>query len=133
MIDPSNVPDVSADELLARYILQKSYIRGDRSIKPNAFMPPTNLELSVTRHHSASEEDLWAVGDDVAAECDKTLYGRGDVRADVCSAQTLDVRPDPRIPDNPNHAIVCDWPDDKPTQKNIAQEIAASARFLPKP
>jgi hypothetical protein len=133
MIDPSNVPEISPDEILARYVLQNSHLRADRTIKPNAFMPPPpNLELSVTRHLSTSECDLWAIGEAVAIERKLTLYGRGDVDVKVFSRQSLSVRPDP-ISDNPNHAVVLDWPDDKPTQKNIAQEIAAVAKFVPRP
>lgn len=132
MIDPRAVPDVSADELLARFILQKSQIRLDCSIKPNAFMPPPDLELSVTRHRSANESELWTIGDDVANCRGLTLFGRGDVQAEVCVNQKLSIRAD-SVPGNPNHAIVLDWPDDKPTQKNIAQEIAARAKFTPRP
>lgn len=133
MIDPSNVPQVSSGEVLARYILQNSHLREDRSIKPNAFMPPRNLELSVTRHLSASNDELWSIGRSVAKLRDLALCGRGDVIAKAYSGQSLSVRPDPIIPSNPNHAVVFDWPDDKPKQKNIAQEIAALAKFVPRP
>jgi hypothetical protein len=34
---------------------------------------------------------------------------------------------------NRNHAHVTGWPLDKPTQKIIAQELAAAASFVPKP
>lgn len=133
MIDPSNVPEISTSEVFARYILQKSHVRADRSVKPNVFMPPPNLELSVTRHLSASDDELWLIGGNVAKVRALTLYGRGDVDAKVLSGQSLSMRPDPIIPSNPNHAIVYDWPEDKPTQKNIAQEIAAMTRYVPQP
>jgi hypothetical protein len=133
MIDPMHVPAVSADEILARYIFHQNYVRSDQSIRPNAFMPPKDLELSVTRHLSATNDELWSVGSRVAAAIGKRLHGRGDVSAATCVAQTLTVRPDPVAPDNPNHAIVCDWPEDKPAQKIIAQEISASATYVPAP
>ena len=133
MIDPENVPDVSVEETLARYILDKKHIRSDQSIRPNAFMPPVNLELSVTRHLSATDEELWSIGDGVASSRGLILYGRADVEAKVCADQSLSIRPDPIPPDNPNHAVVCDWPDEKPSQKIIAQEIAAVAKYAPRP
>jgi hypothetical protein len=37
------------------------------------------------------------------------------------------------IPANPNHAHVARWPADKPLQKAIAQEIAATARLVEPP
>jgi hypothetical protein len=134
MIDPTNVPDVAADETLARYILQRSHMRpSDRSLKPDAFMPPPDLELSVTRHLSATEDELWSVGEDVAVATGKILYGRGDVQTFVCLDHTLVVHAAPLIPDNPNHAHVMGWPTEKPAQKNIAQEIASQTAYVPKP
>ena len=134
MIDPNNVPDVAADEMLARFILQRSHIRpSDRSVKPDAFMPPSDLELSVTRHLSATEEELWSVGEDVAVATCKTLYGRGDVQTFVYLDQKLVMHAAPLIPDNPNHAHIVGWPAEKPAQKNIAQEIASKSAYVPKP
>lgn len=134
MIDPNNVPDVAAEETLARYILQRSHIRPrDRSVKPDAFMLPADLELSVTRHLSSKAEELWSVGEGVAIARGKTLYGRGDVHAFVCLNQKLVVHAAPLIPDNPNHAHIMGWPIDKPAQKNIAQEISARTIYIPKP
>lgn len=60
MIDPSNVPQVADDETLARYILQRSHIRGsDHPVKPDAFIPHPYTDLSVTRHLMATESELW--------------------------------------------------------------------------
>jgi len=51
MIDPSNVADVEPGEILARYVFARNQIRtSDNSVKPAAFMPPPDLEMSVTRH-----------------------------------------------------------------------------------
>ncbi len=132
MIDPANVPQVTINETLARYVLQSSHIRrSNQTVKPDAFIPHPHQDLSVTRHMQASEEELWGVGEAIARERDKTLYGRADISAAQCMAQHLKVAAKP-IPANPNHAEVFDWPADKPAQKIIALEIAAKAAFIAK-
>jgi hypothetical protein len=133
MIDPASVPDVGDNETLARYVLQRSHIRrSDRTVKPDAFMPPPDLQLSATRHRMATEAEIWEIGESVAAARILTLYGRGDFSVTACIDQRLGVSAAPVV-GNPNHAHVLKWPDDKAGQKSIAQEIAASATFVPKP
>jgi hypothetical protein len=133
MIDPANVPEVATDEMLARYVLHSSHIRSsNQTIKQDAFVPHPRPNLSVTRHLSATESELWTVGENVAATSGKTLYGRGDVSTTACLTQKLTVKASPTL-DNPNHADVSAWPADKPAQKIIALEIAAVAKFVPKP
>lgn len=130
MIDPEDVPPVDADESLARFILQRSYIRNDETIRPNAFIPHPHEHLSVTRHRKATEEEIWTVGQSIAVTREKTLHGRGDLRATVCLRQELRVDAKP-VAGNPNHANISNWPADKPAQKIIAQELAAKAAFVP--
>lgn len=131
MIDPAlGVPHVEADEALARYILHSNHIRrSTQTVKPDVFIPHPWPDLSVTRHLRTTEAVLWSVGEGVASATNKQLYGRADIRAAICIAQRLKVQADP-VPDNPNHANVCGWPADKPSQKIIAQEIAAAAAFV---
>jgi hypothetical protein len=133
MIDAQNVPPVEPNELLARYVVYSSHIRRSNStLKPDAFMPHPHRELSVTRHVAATVEELWSIGERVAAASGKALHGRGDVGAKVCIDQNLAVKATP-LADNPNHADVVGWPADKPAQKMIAQEIAAACRFVARP
>ena len=129
MIDPENVPAVTEDEGLARFVLNSRYVSSG-VVKQEAFIPRPYRELSVTRHLSATEEELWSVGKGVAEKQAKTLYGRADVSAAVCLLQNLVVKADP-ILDNPNHAEIGSWPVDKPGQKAIALELAAVAKFVP--
>lgn len=130
MIDADNVPEVAADEALARYVMHSSHVRrSNHTVKPDAFMPHPHRDLSVTRHLAATEDELWSLGEQVAAATAKTLYGRGDIRALVCLAQKLVVNAAP-TESNPNHADVSGWPADKPAQKIIALEIAATAVFV---
>lgn len=130
MLDPASVPEVTADELLARFIYQSSHIRpSDRTVKPNAFLPPANLLCSVTRHLQATEDELWSVGHDGARQREATLYGRADLLTGVCTRNGLPVLKAP-VQGNPNHANVTGWPSDKPAQKIIAQELAAAAALV---
>ena len=136
MLDLANVPDVDSQEMLARYVFSKSHIsREKRRIKPNAFMPPMNLELSVTRHRDTTEAEIWTIGDDTAAKTNRTLYARGDVLTATYCSQKLQVLAAPELSmNNPNHANVVGWPEnDKAAVKLIAMELAAVANFVPAP
>lgn len=129
--DTSNeLSPVSADELLARFIFQSNHIRGDHSVKQNAFIPYPRPNLSVTRHLGLAQSELWEIGQEMAESRPATLYGRADVLARLVTTRFLNVVPTatPR-----NHANITGWPPDKPSQKIIAQEIAAGAQFVPSP
>lgn len=132
MLDPLNIPEVQPQELLARYIFSKSHFSNfAQRVKAGAFLPPPNLEFSVTRHLNATETELWDCGHGIAEKTERTLYGRADALAANYQNQMLRTESDPQ-PENPNHAIVVGWPqNDKPAQKLIAQEIAAVAKYVP--
>ncbi len=134
MINPADVPPVTDDEKLARFVLQRSQIRRrDQTIKPEAFIPHPHTDLSVTRHLNATEFEIWSVGRGVAQTQGRKLYGRADIRAAGCRAQNLSIRADP-IAGNPNHANIHGWPTAKQDQKAIALKLAAVAkRFIPNP
>lgn len=133
MSDAAYLPQVTADEWLARFILFSKWIRStDNTPKPDAFIPHPWPDLSVTRHKDISVEELWRIGQGIADARPATLYGRADLTAEEVRRQTLDVEPRP-VPDNGNHACIVGWPTDKPAQKILAQELAAVARYVPKP
>ena len=127
MSEGENVPPIDSDEWLARFIHYQRYIRQDRTVRADAFIPYPYPDLSVTRHLQLSEAELWRIGRDVAQQINKTLQGRVDAQVFVFQKQQLQVIADPVVPDNPNHANVIDWPVEKPAQKIIAQQIAAAA------
>lgn len=139
MIDPGNVREVDANELLARFILFSKHIRAnDGTIKPDALIPHPHRELSVTRHIDATQDEIWEAGAAVARARSRTLYGRADVAAHDFMEKLLVVKPDPildhpSLPDNPNHANVSGWPDDKGQQRLLAHEIAARASLVRTP
>ncbi|MGH8612271.1 MAG: hypothetical protein ACREYF_09575 [Gammaproteobacteria bacterium] len=117
---------VTADEQLARFILQRSHLRQDGTVKQDAFIPHPWPDLSVTRHLQLTESELWSFGQNVARQTAKTLHGRADVRARDFQRYRLWVIA-ARVEGNPNHAIVTGRPTEKPAQKIIAQQIAAAA------
>jgi hypothetical protein len=117
---------VASDERLARFILQRSHLRQDWTVKSDAFIPHPRHELSVTRHLQLSEPEIWNIARQVANQTGKTLHGRADVRASDFERQTLRVVAAPVL-ENPNHANVSGWPLEKSAQKAIAQEIAHAA------
>jgi ribosomal protein S18 len=130
MLDPTNVPPVDAGELLARFVTQRGQFRSkDKTLKQDLFVPHPRRDLSVTRHRDATEEELWAVGRDVAGALRRTLYGRGDLRSEECEVDSLRVKAKP-LPNNPNHADVTGWPSQKQDQKAIAIKLAAAAGDL---
>lgn len=134
MIDPSCVPPVDDDELLARYVSQRSQFRHrDRTLKQDLFIPNRRGELSVTRHRDATEAQVWQIGRDVAEALKRTLYGRGDLRASDYTNHALRVEATP-YSGNPNHADVMGWPPQKQDQKAIAIKLAAAAgKLIPAP
>lgn len=124
--EPELVPVVPT-ELLARFVLFSRWIRSDQTVRADAFIPWPWPELSVTRHHGLSESELWQLGQAVAEQRPATLYGRSDVVAAEVMQRSLRIEPT-RAPKN--HANIVGWPADKPMQKMIAQEIAATAKYV---
>jgi hypothetical protein len=117
---------VASGELLARIILQRTHLRRDGTVKQDAFVPYPWPDLSVTRHLQLTQKELWSIGQDVARQTAKTLRGRADVGASDFRRHELQVITAP-VERNPNHANVAGWPTEKPAQKLIAQQIAATA------
>lgn len=122
--------EVHNKEQLARFVLYKRWVRQEGTIKPDAFMPPPDLNLSVTRHAALSHEQLWARGRSVAEFREKTLYGRADVSVNSVRSTKLDAIRHP-VDGNPEHAHIVGWPTDKPARKSMAQQLAALAQYMP--
>jgi len=125
MIDPQNVPAVTDEELLARFIVNGDYVRPDGGVKPELFMPYKWVELSVNRHREASLDETWAIGIQVAEGRGKKLIGRADIQASACHIPPLKAQSAP-ILGNPNHADIVGYPPDKAEQKSLATKLAAS-------
>jgi hypothetical protein len=124
------LPSITDGELLARFITVKKWVRADETIRADAFIPPKDLELSVTRHICLSQERLWRIGQVVANQIANSqgapLLGRADLDVRAFSRCNLNTLADP-LADNANHAIVTGWPVDKPSQKMIAIDLSKAA------
>jgi len=136
MTQPQSVPAVSADGLLARFVTDAGWVRADKTIRQDAFIPPRDLNLSVTRHLNLSQQELWKLGqkvvDAISGRRSAALHGRADLPESQVSKLRLSTKPFP-VAGNPNHAHITGWPPDKPAQKSIAQQLAAAAKFVAKP
>jgi len=126
----SALPPVGSEEWLSRYILHKSYVRHDNTLKADPFIPHPHADLSVTRHLGLHDAELWDIGRDVARQTHKTLHGRAENQAMVYQGRMLTVAA-ASVPGNPNHANVTGWPKEKPRQKMLALEIAADSEYIP--
>jgi hypothetical protein len=127
MTEQPQPPPVADDEWLARFIMFTRWMRADRTVRPDAFIPYPWPNLSVTRRLGLDEEELWRIGRNVADQRSLPLHGRADVRARAIRKHRLDIQP---TPEPINHANIAGWPKEKPAQKIIAQEIAAAATFI---
>ncbi len=132
MSDEATSLSIENGELLARFIMSGKWFRSDRTVRQDAFIPYPYPDLSVTRHKSLSEEEIWKLGQEISDARPATLYGRADLSAEAVRKQKLSVEPRP-VPENLNHACISGWPQDKPAQKILALELAAAASFIPKP
>lgn len=133
MLRPDSIPDVGRQETLSRFIISRSHVRSsDNTVKPDAFVPHPYEELSVNRDLDATDEETWRVGEVVAAKRGRSLHGRADALTATYLSQNLRAVAAP-VEGNPNHVNVTQWPVDKPSQKIIAQEIAAVAKYLSPP
>lgn len=126
--DPSS-PILDAEQL-ARFVLYKSHVRIDGTLKQDAFIPHPYTDLSTTRHDLLGERKIWIRGNNVARQQKLPLIGRGDVCASVYRSRELQIVRDP-IDCNPQHVNIGPWPSDKPAQKNRAQLIAKDSVFRP--
>lgn len=126
------IPPITPEEWLARFVTVEKWVRADQTIRQDAFIPPKDLNLSVTRHLNLSKNELWAVGqvvaDAVAKHPGAVLHGRADIQVHHAIQQNLRVEAAP-LPDNENHAHITGWPE-KAAQKSIAQQLAAAAGKL---
>ncbi len=124
-----DVPEeISNAEVLARFVVSRRWVRQDNTVKSDAFIPYPYPDLSVTRHIGLSEDELWVVGQGVAAGRSLSLHGRADTHTSIIKGQGLSVHPAP-LAENANHANVKGWPKDKSEQKIKALEIAKTAVY----
>ena len=124
---------IGDDEKLARYIFSaRHFSREKLRVKAEAFMPSRG-EVSVFRIDGLGEAATWEIGSDVAMKREQTLYARGDTKTDEIRKIRVDEIRLEIVPDEPppRHANIVGWPEnDKPRQKIIALQIAATATLV---
>jgi hypothetical protein len=124
---------ISDDELLARFITRRDWMRHDGTLRPEAFFPPRDLQLSVTRHGNLSMEQLWQLGRDVAnviaEKRSAGLFGRADLQVKTVTRLNLKTEVAP-LPGNPNHAHITGWSSDKSAWKAVLLELANAAQVI---
>jgi hypothetical protein len=119
---------INGQEVIARYITSKRwYSREKNVVKPLAYMPPSDLRLSVFRIDNLSELEIWKIGfKEVIGKMNQSrnLHGRADIQALNIWENNLHIDPD----NTPlRHANIIGWPELKEERKSIAQELAAKA------
>jgi hypothetical protein len=118
------VSEVSREEEITRYLLEKKEIRSNGKLHWRALLPNKDGETSVYRISGCSENDIWVTGlHDVAAARGKVLVGRGDLKAVSVYDKALNLRAD----ENPTskHADIIGWPEEKDRLQAIAIDLAA--------
>jgi hypothetical protein len=117
---------VDPKELLTRFLTSRNhYSPHNRRVKYGAFMPPSDLRLSVFRVEGLSNVEIWEIGEkNVVQKSEKTLHGRAEIKTIEVTEKGLSVDPDNNPP---RHASIIGWYQDKGKQKLIAMELAAEA------
>ena len=98
-------------------------------VKPNAFFPPPNLQLSVYRIDGLTPDKIWGIGKHVVCSMaePRNLHGVANVKARVVEREKLKIMPD-KLPSR--HADIINWPSEEARQLSITQRIAAEADLI---
>jgi hypothetical protein len=130
------VSDGPAEEAepLARFLFSANDVRPDGTVRVDRFMPYKWVELSMSRHLSRPDEELWSVGDAVGKllPTPGPCVARADVVALVFLRNGLQVVA-LATHEDPGHANVVGYPSDKPAQKLIALEVVKHATCVRRP
>ena len=117
--------DVLPEEMITRYVIDKSQMAGHGKVRFSAFMPKDGKK-SIYRisHPDLSETEIWTIGQDyVATPRSKTLRGRADLKAVAVYDEGLSF--DPNGVPHPRHANIVGWPESTPDSDTDAQELIA--------
>ena len=124
--------DSGGGEVLARFIMQKNYVRADSSLRATPFMPPQTGRLSVYAISGVDEPEIWAIGNaHVAVPLGKPLHGRADFNSLRVYELGLEVESDPTP--HPLHANVIGWDLASTEPRLLALKLAREATFRQAP
>jgi hypothetical protein len=114
--------DITADELLSRFAFDSGYYRNNGSVKPKAFAPDVNDEVSVFRIDDLNPGQKWALGDAAGASRAKPACAS----IELVIAQVIERGLAVESAEPPErHAVIVAWPDDLRIQ--MQQELANAA------
>jgi len=117
---------IAADEVLARFILDRSQLRADRSVKHNAFMPPPSAKLSVYRIVGLCDPEVWQLGNEYVANIrGKPLVGRAEIKA--LEVTNCDLSVEATTVPHPRHANIKGWKGDTEKDRLTAIKLASKA------
>lgn len=124
-----NQPIVAPSELVARFLLYSNcYASLAKRVKYPAFLPARDMNTSVFRVSTLSENEIWKIGkDDVAKKREKKLHGRADIKAKDILEVGLAVEPE--TSSHPLHANIVNWPLEKQKQNLFAMKLAERAKL----
>jgi len=131
---PGEVLGIELDDpadVLSRFLFQQRHFkRAENRAVPEAFMPPTDLQLSTFLTTGMVAANIWDLGKEaLTSHPQPRLYGRADLDVGAVQEQKLKALRD----DNPDrHVSVVGWPtysNGKDLIKIIAQELARSSRL----
>ena len=122
-----------AESACARFVMDRSLVRADGTIRWKAFLdkrPPH--ETSVNSHGSIGEGIHWDEG--VLINPSRTLIGAADILVTSVVTVGLDVRAAP-VPGMPHHAEIFGWPqgddeDAKLKRIDLATDLAAESVYV---
>lgn len=126
---------LSPEDELSRFAVEKGYYRADNTVKPKAFEPQrrvkdgvTYVETSVFNISGYVEAEIWALSDsEVATARRKPVIARADIS--VCDVQTHGLRAENAEPPI-RHVVIVDWPIDESEIEAKMKELAASAKLI---
>jgi len=120
---------VDPSEKTTRFIFAQRHFNIEKQVVESAaFLPPKDGKLSIYRIRDCSEKKVWWLGDWFVTRkrADrKNALARADLIASIFSTVNLVLRPDTNP--HPRHVNVEGWPEDKPTKKMRAVELANRA------
>ena len=123
--------DAGEHPCIARFVFDHGCIRADGTVRHGAFLekrPPHNT--SVNAHDIIREDIHWKSGRKINPT--RQLVGAADLESAAARSVGLAVVLDPTA-DDPFHAELRNWPDDKAKRIEMARDLADASIFVPVP
>ena len=124
---------VAKDEIVTRYVFDKSCFSSSKHIVKYQAFWPHNGETSIFRISQLSDADVWFIGNEYVAKPRKRrLRARADIVTDAVtiagSAVTgTHLRVVAETSTHPLHANIIGWPEDESAIQMVAVELANRA------